>query len=142
MGKIVIPISFGPYEDPKLTNYLITSWFKKETPQLKTPKYVRDYIHASLLAKYYLYFADKVIASKGELKINPSGYRGTVADFSMLVAREMTKRLGIECKVTMPDQTEFSEPLERVNTDDIQEVRDSWKESAAWDQLAEFYKNR
>jgi nucleoside-diphosphate-sugar epimerase len=140
-GKFVIPISFGPYEDPKLCTYLVKSWLNGEIPQVKTPKYFRDNIHVSLLAKYYSYFVNSFIKQTGEVKINPSGYKELIEDFAKRVAREIAPRLGVECRLDFFNQTEFPEPLVKYNTDEIDEVKSAWNESEAWDQLAEFFKN-
>ena len=78
--------------------------------------------------------------SKGEIKINPSGYRSSVEDFAKQFAQEMEPRLGVPCKVEFANQTEFPEPLERHNPDDLPEVKSLWDEKKSWDELAEFYK--
>ena len=49
--KFVIPHPFGPYEEPRFTAYLMKTWLAAETARVQTPRYVRDNIHASLLAK-------------------------------------------------------------------------------------------
>ena len=50
-GKFVIANPFGPYEEPRFTHYLMKNWFAGTIPVVNTPSYVRDNIHASLLAK-------------------------------------------------------------------------------------------
>jgi nucleoside-diphosphate-sugar epimerase len=79
LGKFVIPNPFGPFEELRFTNYLITSWTKGETPLIKTPLYVRDNIHVSLLAKAYSKFVVEFLNYDDMfLKLNPSGYIETV----------------------------------------------------------------
>lgn len=51
--KFVIPNPFGPYEEPRFCNFLIQTWKKGEVPAINTPDYIRDNIHADLLARYY-----------------------------------------------------------------------------------------
>jgi UDP-glucose 4-epimerase len=50
LHKFIIPNPFGPYEEPRLTSFLIQEWSKKVTAVIKTPDYIRDNIHVSLLA--------------------------------------------------------------------------------------------
>ena len=54
--KFVIPNPFGPYEEPRFTSYLMKTWLAGETARVQTPRYVRDNIHVSLLAKAYAAF--------------------------------------------------------------------------------------
>ncbi len=54
--KFVIPNPFGPYEEPRFTAYLMKTWLAGETARVQTPRYVRDNIHVSLLAKAYAAF--------------------------------------------------------------------------------------
>src|ERR1700720_870103 len=51
--KFVIPNPFGPFEEPRFTAYLMKTWLAGETAHVQTPRYVRDNIHVSLLAKAY-----------------------------------------------------------------------------------------
>ena len=59
LTKFVIPNPFGPYEEPRFCNYLMQSWIKGETPSINTPDYIRDNIHADLLATLCLAVEDK-----------------------------------------------------------------------------------
>ena len=54
--KFVIPNPFGPYEEPRFTAYLMRTWLAGETARVQTPRYVRDNIHVSPLAKAYAAF--------------------------------------------------------------------------------------
>jgi UDP-glucose 4-epimerase len=54
--KFVIPNPFGPFEEPRFTAYLMKTWLAGETAHVQTPRYVRDNIHVSLLAKAYAAF--------------------------------------------------------------------------------------
>jgi UDP-glucose 4-epimerase len=49
--KFVIPNPLGPYEELRFTAYLMKTWLAGETARVQTPRYVRDNIHVSLLAK-------------------------------------------------------------------------------------------
>jgi len=140
LGKFVIPNPFGPFEEPRFTAYLIKSWFAGVTPAVGTPLYVRDNIHVSLLAKAYVNFAQSLPAGRGFAKINPSGYVESQASFALRFAREMQPRLRLECPVEMKNQTDFSEPRIRINTDTPDTTALGWDEMAAWDEIAEYYR--
>jgi UDP-glucose 4-epimerase len=139
LGKFVIPNPFGPYEEPRFTGYLIKNWLAGATPNCSSPAYVRDNIHVSLLAKAYAQFARQVPAS-GFSRSNPSGYAESQGAFTLRLAHEMRSRLGLPCEVELKKQVDFSEPRVRINTDppDIDTL--GWDESAAWDELADYYR--
>lgn len=136
LGKFVIPNPFGPYEDPQFTHYLIKSWLAGERPVVKTPNYVRDNIHVSLLAKVYANFAATL--TDGVSRINPSGYIESQGVFACRVAKEMSKHLGVECELDLKAQTDYSEPRIRINTDVASAI--DWNEKTAWEELAGYYR--
>jgi nucleoside-diphosphate-sugar epimerase len=140
LGKFVIPNPFGPYEEPRYTTYLVKSWLAGETPSCATPAYVRDNIHVSLLTKVYVRFAEELPSAAGFTRVNPSGYAESQGTFTRRVAEEMTRRLGRPCPVELKTQLEFPEPRVRINTD-VPDARSlGWNESAAWDELARYYR--
>jgi UDP-glucose 4-epimerase len=140
LGKFVIPNPFGPFEEPRFTAYLMKTWRDGKTAGVKTPDYLRDNIHVDLLAMTYESFVNRIAAMKsGVVKINPSQYAETQGEFAQRVAREVQKRLGWECKLELSKQTDFSEPLRRVNTDAVAPLFSDWSESKAWDGFAESY---
>ncbi len=142
LGKFVIPNPFGPFEEPRFTHYLMKNWFQGRVPSVNTPAYVRDNIHVSLLSKAYRFFVEKVVREGGTQKLNPSGYVETQGAFAKRFAAEMAKRLPLACDLELKRQTEFPEPRVRINTDilDVDEL--GWSEDAAWDKIANYYKER
>jgi UDP-glucose 4-epimerase len=139
LGKFVIPNPFGPLEEARFCNYLIDSWRKGEIAKIKTPRYVRDNIHVSLLAKAYRSFIEKMVHDLRPAQANPSGYVETQGDFAFRCARELGPRLGVNSRVELLEQTDFAEPLMRVNTQPADGNNLGWSESRAWDELARFY---
>jgi nucleoside-diphosphate-sugar epimerase len=139
LGKFVIPNPFGAYEEPRFTGYLMKNWLAGNTPNCSSPSYVRDNIHVSLLAKAYVQFLQSLPAS-GFARFNPSGYAETQGSFTLRLAREMEPRLGIPCPVELKKQLDFSEPQIRINTDPLDADALGWNESAAWDEMAEYYR--
>jgi UDP-glucose 4-epimerase len=140
-GKFVIPNPFGPLEEPRFCAYLIRSWKKGEVARVNTPSYVRDNIHVSLLAEAYAKFVGEMAAGKGRSKLNPSGYVETQGAFAGRFAAAMRPRLSVDCRLELGAQTDFSEPLMRINTDSAASYVGGWDEASAWDQAAEGYSN-
>lgn len=139
--KFVIPNPFGPYEEKKFTTYLAKTWLKKETAQVKTPLYVRDNIHITLLAKTYAWFvAQTEKTSIGISSLHPSGYPESQGNFTFRMANELKKRWGLPCDVEFHKQSSFPEPKVRINYDILDQSQLGWEEERAWDDLAEFYK--
>lgn len=139
LGKFVIPNPFGPFEEPRFTSYLAKTWLKGETAGVRTPDYVRDNIHVSLLAKEYHRFVHMVDKTDGFLKLGPSGYVGGQGDFAFTMSREMKNRLNVPCDVNCSVQESFDEPRIRINTDVPAYTDIDWDEAKAWDDLAEYY---
>lgn len=136
-GKFIIPNPFGPYEDLRFTNYLISTWSKGEIALVQSPAYVRDNIPVSLLAKAYAHF---VVGEKPHL--HPSCYVETQGDFAQRFAGEIRKRLGISCEINSQKQTVFTEPKTRINTDLAFSGLCDWDETKAWDELAAYYRSK
>ena len=141
LGKFVIPNPFGPYEEPRFTDYLIRTWCEGKTALVGTPHYVRDNIHVSLLAEFYCGFVQS-LPETGFCKINPSGYAESQSAFAARFAREIGGRLKIETPLEEATQQTQDQPLVRVNTDVMTDATREWDEGAAWDQLAEYYARR
>jgi nucleoside-diphosphate-sugar epimerase len=139
LGKFVIPNPFGPYEDPRFTAYLMKTWLAGGTPACSSPDYVRDNIHVSLLAKAYARFAAELPAA-GFARANPSGYAESQGAFALRLAQEMRPRLELPCPVDLKKQVDFPEPRVRINTDLPDADALSWDESAAWDDMARYYR--
>lgn len=139
LGKFVISNPFGPYEEPRFASYLAKNWLAGETPEVRTPCYVRDNIHVSLLAKSYALFAGQLSDEAGFEQVNPSGYVESQGDFAKRMCREMSTRWDLPCSVDLAEQTKFEEPRIRINTDAPDVISLRWDESSAWDALAEYY---
>ena len=93
----------------------------------------------SLLAKAYARFAREVPAD-GFARINPSGYAESQGAFTLRLAQEMRPRLGLPCPVELKKQVDFPEPRVRINTDPADADALGWDESAAWDEMADYYR--
>jgi len=140
LGKFVISNPFGPYEEPRFTAYLVRSWYEGKTPTVNMPAYVRDNIHVSLLAKAYVHFTEHLGNQCGFQRINPSGYPSSQGAFTQFFSERMRERLQLPCNVTLAQQTEFTEPRVRINTDLLDPTLLQWHEDNAWDELADYYR--
>jgi UDP-glucose 4-epimerase len=142
LGKFVVPNPFGPYEEPRFTSYLARAWLAGEAATVKKPQYLRDNIHASLLARAYVSFVGQLEGDPGFARFSPSGYRETQGVFAQRFAAELRSRLNLPCALVLQPQTEFEEPRARVNTDVLDTAALGWNETQAWDELAEYYLRR
>ena len=52
----------------------------------------------------------------------------------------MRPRLGLPCPVELKKQVDFPEPRVRINTDPAEADVPDWDESAAWDEMARYYR--
>jgi UDP-glucose 4-epimerase len=141
-GKFVIPNPFGPLEQPRLGAYLARTWAAGEIAEIKTPDYIRDNIHVSLLAACYRRFVEETESAPPARKLNPSGYVESQGAFVERVAREVGRRTGMSCAVRLLPQTRFAEPVIRVNTDSARRYVPGWSESAAWDEYSHRFRRQ
>jgi UDP-glucose 4-epimerase len=139
-GKFVIPHPFGPLEQPRLGTYLAKTWRSGGVAQISTPAYVRDNIHVSLLAASYARFVNETENAPLIRKLNPSGYVETQGAFIERLAREVSARLGIECRVQLMIQKDFPEPLVRINTEPAAHYAQDWSEPLAWEEYARWFR--
>jgi UDP-glucose 4-epimerase len=139
LGKFVIANPFGPLEEPRFCAYLVKTWAAGQVPEVRTPLYVRDNIHVSLLAKAYADFAIEMTEAKKSAHRAPTFYVENQGAFAERFAREMSQRVGIPCRVKIGVQTDFSEPMVRINTDPLDAAQLGWSETTAWDAIAAYY---
>jgi UDP-glucose 4-epimerase len=125
-AKFVIPNPFGPWEEPRFTTYLARTWLDGGIAIVRTPEYVRDNIHVQALSDAYVRFVESDAAHAA-----PSQYRETQLAFAHRCARELEAHLHVDCIVEAAEQTDFSEPLELVNTDSV-DGPEPWGELAVW----------
>jgi UDP-glucose 4-epimerase len=52
----------------------------------------------------------------------------------------MHPRLGLPCPVELKKQVDFPEPRVRINTDPVNADALGWDESAAWGEMADYYR--
>lgn len=142
LGKFVIPNPFGPFEEPRFTAYLMRTWLAKETASVRTPDYVRDNIHVSLLSLAYARFADEIIHAARPMHLNPSGYIESQGAFATRFRHAMQARLNLPCGLNLLEQIAFDEPRVRINTDPVDGSALGWDEAEAWDTIAEYYLRR
>lgn len=139
-AKFVIANPFGPFEEPRFGAYLVNTWRRGETAEIRTPRYLRDNIHVDLLALAYARFVRDTVESGVGRHFGPCGYIETQGSFARRVAAELGPRLGLDCHVRSLKQTDTSEPLVRINTDVIDPAAYGWDEAVAWDAMAAFYR--
>jgi UDP-glucose 4-epimerase len=141
-GKFVIPNPFGPWEEPRFTDYLMRTWHAGQTARVATPRYVRDNIHVDLLAKTYAAFVGQCRAPGARTHLSPSGYPETQGTFARRVADAVGPRLGLDCALELADQHAFAEPVTRIGADLPDAEALGWSEAAAWQAFADYYRAR
>lgn len=139
-GRFVIPSPFGAFEQQRsFPAYLFRSWFAGETPVVRTPLYLRDHLPAPRLARAYAGHLAALLADPAAPGVSrPSGWIATQGAFAERVASEAGRRLGRVCSVDFAEQTEFPEPLRRVNCDPAPDQ----DEAAFWDEYVGWYARR
>lgn len=140
LGKFVIANPFGPLEEPRFVAHLVNCWRRGDIAEVRTPRYLRDNIHVDLLAFAYARFVRETVMGGRGGRLGPCGYLETQGSFAERAANELGPRLGFDCRVNLLSQTDFSEPLARINTDMIEPGGYGWSEAAAWDALAHYYR--
>src|SRR5262249_32480626 len=135
-GKFLIANPFGPLEEARFCAYLINTWRAGQIAEVRTPDYLRDNIHVDLLALAYANFVKRTIETGRSDRFGPMGYVETQGAFSQRYAQAMRSRLGLDCGVKLLKQTDFSEPLARINTHPIDTPALGCSESAARDGIA------
>jgi nucleoside-diphosphate-sugar epimerase len=141
-AKFLISNPFGPFEEPRFCAYLIKTWRAGQVAEVRTPNYLRDNIHVDLLALAYARFVKQTIETGASEKFGPMGYAETQGAFSERFASAMRSRLGWDCTVKLLQQTDFSEPLARVNTHPVDPAALGWSEVDAWNSIADYYRSR
>ena len=141
-GKFVVANPFGPFEEPRFCAYLVKTWASGQVPEVRTPRYVRDNIHVSLLAKAYAAFAIDILASRRSGRYAPTFYVESQAAFAERFGREIGSRVRVACHVKIGLQTDFAEPMVRINTDRVDLDRLGWSEPTAWDEIAAYYSDQ
>jgi nucleoside-diphosphate-sugar epimerase len=138
-GRFVIPSPYGPFEQQRsFPAHLFRTWAAGETPLVRTPLYLRDHLPAPQLARAYALQLAALLADPGAPELaRPSGWIATQGAFARKVAQEAARRLGRDCPLGLADQTEFPEPLRRVNCDPA--PVEGWDEPAFWDRYVAWY---
>lgn len=139
LSRFVIPNPFGAWEEKRFTAYLINNWLNDRTAGVNTPDYLRDNIHAPLLAGAYVKFAAEMVQGNYRNRLNPCGYIESQGAFAQRVAVAMQPRLGKDCGLELAHQKVFEEPRIRINFDKPYMQTIDWDESGAWDAMAEYY---
>jgi nucleoside-diphosphate-sugar epimerase len=137
-GRLVVASPYGPYEQRRFPWYLFRSWHAGETPVVRTPLYLRDHVPAPRLARAYADYLGELLADAPAPPVRrPSGWVATQGDFARKVAEEARARLGLACGLELANQTEFAEPVSRINCDPCPE--DGWDEARFWDDYVGWY---
>ena len=139
LGKFIVPNPFGALEQERFCTYLVRTWHEGLTPEVRTPDYIRDNIPVDKLARAYADFVAMAPGVPGADRCGPSGYVESQGQFTARFAREIGPRLRLAAPFSLARQSDFPEPLTRIN---IGNVEPAWDEARFWDALARDYTER
>ncbi len=135
LGHFVIANPFGPLEEPRFGAYLLRTWREGRTAEVRTPRYVRDNVPVRALAEAYAGFAAQIPGGAAETRLGPSFYVETQGAFAERFARETRARSKLACALALAEQSDFSEPMVRINTDPLRLTASA--EAELWDDYIE-----
>lgn len=134
----VVPNPFGPLEKPGLNSYLARAWRQGETPVLRTPDYVRDFLPADLHGLAYAGWLARALAGENVPRVRRPGlWPERVGDFARRLARELAPRWRQPCPVEQSGQTDWAESPTLVNGEILDAPALGWDEASFWDRYAE-----
>ncbi len=139
LARFVIANPFGPFEEPRFCHYLVESWRRGATPEVRTPLYVRDNIHVDLLAAAYAWLCDQMAAGRAPARLAPSQYAESQGAFAQRFAAAFAAGSGWACPVRLAEQQAFDEPAVRINSESAVALCADWNEAAAWRNIVAFY---
>jgi nucleoside-diphosphate-sugar epimerase len=137
--KFVMPTPVGPGEDDRFLSFLINSWRCGPSATVRTGRYIRDHVPIKMLARCYADLVERIANNREIFVVRPSGWIEPVGEFACRVARGVRESLGCPCEVIEPEQTDFSEPPVRYNSEALLEAWSEEQDLRFWQEVAEFY---
>jgi len=109
LARFVIANPFGPFEEPRLTTYLVREWSAGRTAKVLAPDYIRDNIPITALSHHYVQFLEDVVNQSDPVRVlRPSHFVESNQSFSLRFANEIGNRLNLRCSLEFLPQTDFS----------------------------------
>ena len=139
-AKFVIPNPFGPLEEPRFCAYLVRTW-KKARPPRSTPR--------PMCATTFPFRCWRGPTPNSRPRPRRERGRRSSTRAAMSRARAPSPNAspppcargsGSTCRLDLATQTEFSEPMMRINTESAARYVGGWDEQAAWDEAAAAYR--
>jgi nucleoside-diphosphate-sugar epimerase len=137
-GRFVIPSPYGVFEERRFGWHLFRTWFSGDTPEVRTPHYVRDHLPAPVLAQAYAHYLDRLRHDDAAPAVaRPSGWIAAQGAFARRVAAEAERRLGRACPLRLAGRHPLEEPYLRVNSEPA--IPPDWDEARFWDDYVGWY---
>ncbi len=136
-AHFVICNPVGPFENLRLTAYLVREWSHGRIPSLQAPHWTRDNIPVDLLATRYADALEGLLQGTGGL-FTPSYWPMKNREWAHKIAENFAPRLGLNCRLAETEVLDESEPRIRMGVEKIHPPP-SWRESEFWDRYAAFY---
>lgn len=138
-AEFTITNPFGPYEEPRLVNFLAKSWAAGETPMLRAPWWVRDNIPVPLMAADYAACVEH--AAQGEaVRRTPSHLVASNLEYARRIGQEFAARWERPCPVGIDAVLDTGEPHLRIGADRVDWSDHDLDETTFWDDHAAYYR--
>ena len=135
MAKYVMPNPFGPLESKRFTDYLLKSWAQKLVPEISFPFHVRDNVPIDLLRLHYSESVKRFLNDEKRSIFYPSKYPETVLAFAERYSREISKRSNLQLQLKIKLNSEYIEPIVRVNSEPCEWTVKNWNENLSWNYI-------
>lgn len=136
--RFVITNPFGPYEDKKISYYIMKSIIEMKEISLRTPLYKRDMIHVQVLAKVYA-MAFFELQNKNCSEVRPSQYNVPIQEFAKIMLTEMSRYTKTKT-LNIGKQKEFFEPKELLNDQKVSDSCPNLDYEIIWSEYYKYYK--
>lgn len=137
-AEFTVTNPFGPYEEPRLVNFLVKTWAAGGTPTLRAPWWVRDNIPVALMAADYVACVERA-ASGAALRRVPSHMVASNLEYARRVGEALSQRMNMACPVGIDAVLDSGEPHVRIGVDRVEWSDHGIEEETFWDDYAAYY---
>ena len=137
-AEFTVPNPFGPYEEPRLVDFLVKTWAAGSTPTLRAPWWVRDNFPIQLLAADYAASVERAAQGTVVRRV-PSHMVASNLEYARRIGDEFALRWEKPCPVGVDTILDTDEPHLRIGIDRVEWSDHGLDERKFWDDYASFY---
>ncbi len=137
-AEFTVTNPFGPYEEPRLVDFLVKTWAAGGTPTLRAPLWFRDNIPVQLMAADYAACVERA-AQGAAIRRVPSHMVASNLEYARRVGDEFATRWEKPCPVGVDGVLDAGEPHLRIGTDRVEWSDHALDETTFWDDYAAYY---